>query len=113
MPDMSQLSTRRRGLVRGRYIILGDRADGTPEITENGAIVFRDGLSRRLAISPRFPSSIRISACSATEDAVIRPGLVNSHHHVGLTPLQLGSPDYPLELWFASRLGARDGRSVS
>jgi cytosine/adenosine deaminase-related metal-dependent hydrolase len=32
---------------------------------------------------------------------------VNSHHHVGLTPFQLGSPDYPLELWFASRLGAR------
>ncbi len=35
------------------------------------------------------------------------PGMVNSHHHVGLTPFQLGSPDYPLELWFASRLGAR------
>jgi cytosine/adenosine deaminase-related metal-dependent hydrolase len=33
--------------------------------------------------------------------------MVNSHHHVGLTPFQLGSPDYPLELWFASRLGAR------
>ncbi len=38
---------------------------------------------------------------------IVMPGLVNSHHHVGLTPFQLGSPDYPLELWFASRLGAR------
>jgi 5-methylthioadenosine/S-adenosylhomocysteine deaminase len=36
------------------------------------------------------------------------PGLVDSHHHVGLTPFQLGSPDYPLELWFASRMAARD-----
>jgi cytosine/adenosine deaminase-related metal-dependent hydrolase len=36
------------------------------------------------------------------------PGLVNAHHHVGTTPLQLGSPDHPLELWFASRLGLRD-----
>ncbi|MCY7308916.1 MAG: amidohydrolase family protein [Rhodoferax sp.] len=36
------------------------------------------------------------------------PGLVNAHHHVGLTPTQLGSPDYPLELWFASRLALRD-----
>lgn len=35
------------------------------------------------------------------------PGFVNSHHHVGLTPLQLGSPDHALELWFASRIPAR------
>src|SRR5262245_56627163 len=41
-------------------------------------------------------------------DDVVLPGLVNGHHHVGLTPFQLGSPDYPLELWFASRLAARD-----
>jgi len=41
-------------------------------------------------------------------DHVVLPGLVNSHHHVGLTPFQLGSPDYPLELWFASRMAARD-----
>ena len=40
-------------------------------------------------------------------DHVVLPGFVNAHHHVGLTPFQLGSPDHPLELWFASRLGAR------
>jgi len=39
---------------------------------------------------------------------VVVPGFVNAHHHVGLTPLQLGSPDHPLELWFASRMTARD-----
>jgi cytosine/adenosine deaminase-related metal-dependent hydrolase len=33
---------------------------------------------------------------------------VNSHHHQGLTPFQLGSPAYPLELWLASSLGVRD-----
>ena len=32
-------------------------------------------------------------------DDVVIPGLVNAHHHVGLTPTQLGSPDLPLELW--------------
>ena len=36
------------------------------------------------------------------------PGFVNAHHHVGMTPLQLGSPDYALELWFAGRLSARN-----
>ena len=39
---------------------------------------------------------------------VVLPGLVNAHHHVGLTPLQLGSLDQPLELWFATRIGARE-----
>lgn len=39
---------------------------------------------------------------------MVMPGLVNAHHHVGLTPLQLGTPDLPLELWLASRLALRD-----
>jgi len=39
---------------------------------------------------------------------MLLPGFVDAHHHVGLTPLALGSPDLPLELWFASRLAARD-----
>jgi 5-methylthioadenosine/S-adenosylhomocysteine deaminase len=38
---------------------------------------------------------------------VMLPGFVNSHHHVGMTPLQMGSPDHPLELWFASRIPGR------
>jgi 5-methylthioadenosine/S-adenosylhomocysteine deaminase len=33
--------------------------------------------------------------------------LFNVHHHIGLTPVQLGSPDMPLELWFVTRLVAR------
>src|SRR5713226_4281778 len=36
------------------------------------------------------------------------PGFVNGHHHVGLTPVQLGSPDMPLELWFVTRMVARN-----
>ncbi len=35
------------------------------------------------------------------------PGLINSHHHVGLTPLQMGSLDYPLELWIGSNAARR------
>ena len=36
------------------------------------------------------------------------PGFVNGHHHVGLTPFQLGSPDMPLELWFVTRMVSRN-----
>ena len=35
---------------------------------------------------------------------ILLPGFVNGHHHIGLTPVQLGSPDMPLELWFVTRM---------
>jgi 5-methylthioadenosine/S-adenosylhomocysteine deaminase len=38
---------------------------------------------------------------------ILLPGFINGHHHVGLTPVQLGSPDMPLELWFVTRMVAR------
>jgi 5-methylthioadenosine/S-adenosylhomocysteine deaminase len=38
---------------------------------------------------------------------VLLPGFVNGHHHIGLTPVQLGSPDMPLELWFVTRMVMR------
>ena len=38
---------------------------------------------------------------------IMLPGFVNGHHHIGLTPVQLGSPDMPLELWFITRLVIR------
>ena len=41
------------------------------------------------------------------------PGFVNGHHHVGLTPVQLGSPDMPLELWFVTRMVTRNLEHLS
>ena len=38
---------------------------------------------------------------------VMLPCFVNAHHHVGLMPVQLGSADMPLELWFVTRMAAR------
>src|SRR5271167_4616350 len=42
-----------------------------------------------------------------TGNEVLLPGFVNGHHHLGLTPIQLGSPDMPLELWFITRMVIR------
>lgn len=39
---------------------------------------------------------------------VMLPCFVNAHHHVGLMPVQLGSADMPLELWFVTRMAARN-----
>jgi 5-methylthioadenosine/S-adenosylhomocysteine deaminase len=96
-----------RSLVFGRTILEG--FDGDRPIThDDAALLIEDGvvaaiLSRAEALG-RFPDAKR----SGDNETVIIPGLVNAHHHIGTTPLQLGSPDHPLELWFASRLALRD-----
>jgi 5-methylthioadenosine/S-adenosylhomocysteine deaminase len=41
-------------------------------------------------------------------NGILLPGFINGHHHGGLTPVQLGSPDMPLELWFVTRMVARN-----
>jgi 5-methylthioadenosine/S-adenosylhomocysteine deaminase len=94
-------------LIRGKYVICKVTDRTAAEVITDGAVVQRDGVIIEVGayqeVAPRYqPDEVLGSA-----DHVVMPGLVNSHHHVGLTPFQLGSPDYPLELWFASRLGAR------
>ncbi len=93
-------------LIRGRAVITHIRDDETPEVTLDGAILVEDGVVVRagpFADMARLP----VDEVLGGPDTVVVPGFVNAHHHVGLTPLQLGSPDLPLELWFGSRLAAR------
>jgi len=42
-----------------------------------------------------------------TEHDVVLPGLVNAHHHTGLSPLQRGVLPAPLELWLPRFAGLR------
>ena len=95
-------------LVSARWIVTGIEDDGKPLIIPDAALAHDNG--RVVAVGPA--DKIRTKYPDATETSygahMMLPGFVNSHHHVGLTPLQLGSPDYALELWFAGRLSARD-----
>jgi cytosine/adenosine deaminase-related metal-dependent hydrolase len=94
-------------LVRGRYVIAGvDR--GRPSVVEDGAVLQRDGVVVEVGPAAELTRRGPVDQTLGSPDHVVLPGFVNSHHHVGLTPFQLGSPDLPLELWFASRLAARD-----
>jgi 5-methylthioadenosine/S-adenosylhomocysteine deaminase len=52
----------------------------------------------------RFPTT----PVHGSGNEIMLPGFVNAHHHIGLTPVQLGSPDMPLELWFATRMVMRN-----
>ncbi len=95
-------------LIRSRAMITHatDR-QGWAEIAD-GAVLQRDGTILELGtyadLARRFPDV----AVIGTGREILIPGFVNGHHHVGLTPVQLGSPDMPLELWFVTRMVARN-----
>src|ERR1700758_3141167 len=77
------------------------------EITD-GAVLQEDGAIVEIGtyrdLSRKHPNV----AVIGSGNEILLPGFVNGHHHVGLTPVQLGSPDMPLELWFVTRMVARN-----
>ena len=94
-------------IFAARWVVTGVADRHNASVLDDGAVLVRDGtilatgtLSDVQAQSPDAP-------VTRYGNHVMLPGFVNSHHHVGLTPLQLGSPDHPLETWFATRIPAR------
>jgi 5-methylthioadenosine/S-adenosylhomocysteine deaminase len=77
------------------------------EVTD-GAVLQEDGVivatGTYEVLKKRYPNTPVLG----TGKEILLPGFVNGHHHVGLTPVQLGSPDMPLELWFITRLVTRN-----
>jgi 5-methylthioadenosine/S-adenosylhomocysteine deaminase len=73
----------------------------------DGALLQEDGVVVAIgtfeALKSRYPDTPTLG----TGREIMLPGFVNGHHHIGLTPVQLGSPDMPLELWFITRLVMR------
>jgi cytosine/adenosine deaminase-related metal-dependent hydrolase len=95
-------------IVEADHLLVGFATDGTPDLRTDAALLIEAGTVREIgdakALVRAHPTATRVGG----PGRLAIPGLVNAHHHVGLTPLQLGSPDHPLELWFASRLALRD-----
>jgi 5-methylthioadenosine/S-adenosylhomocysteine deaminase len=95
-------------LIRSRALITKSRGRRDWEQIDGGAILQEDGVIAEIGsfedLSRRYPTVEVIG----TGNEVVLPGFVNGHHHIGLTPVQLGSPDMPLELWFITRLVTRN-----
>ncbi len=94
-------------IIRGKYVIPRTLDRHNWDQIEDGAVLERDGVVAALG---RFADIQRQNPdlpVIGTGGEVVLPGFVNAHHHIGLTPVQLGSPDMPLELWFATRLVTR------
>ncbi len=95
-------------LTRSRAMITQALDRHTCEIVPDGAVLQEDGVIAEVGtyadISRRHPNVPVIGS----GNEILLPGFVNGHHHIGLTPVQLGSPDMPLELWFVTRMVTRN-----
>src|SRR2546423_9224924 len=95
-------------LIRSRAMVThGIDRHRWNEITD-GAVLQEDGaiveISTYRELSRQHPNLPAVGS----GNEVMLPGFVNGHHHIGLTPVQLGSPDMPLELWFVTRMVMRN-----
>ena len=94
-------------LIRSRALIAGatsrhgwNEIPGGAVLQEDGTIVAVGSFDALARANPTVP-------VIGSGNEILLPGFVNAHHHVGLTPVQLGSPDMPLELWFVTRMVMR------
>ena len=95
-------------IVWGATVLAGFDGKGAPCLEKDAGIVCLDGLVKEIAPIQDLMQRYSAADIVGGPNFAVTPGFVNAHHHVGLTPLQLGSVDLPLELWFASRLALRD-----
>jgi 5-methylthioadenosine/S-adenosylhomocysteine deaminase len=95
-------------LIRGKYVVCKVTGENSSQVIEDGAVFQRDG--EIIEIGPYSELRARYSPddeIGSLGFAVI-PGLINAHHHVGLTPFQLGALDAPLETWIIARWALPD-----
>ncbi len=94
-------------IIAARWVVSGIVDRHTPAMVDDGAVLVRDGVIAMLGSVAELQRQAPRAALKTYPRHMMLPGFVNAHHHVGLTPLQLGSPDHALELWFATRIPAR------
>lgn len=94
-------------IIHGGWTIIQNIDNGLPEARRDLGVLVEDGLIVEVDRLDHLRRKLQDVPVSGSSNYLLMPGLINAHHHVGLTPVQLGSPDLPLELWWASRIGAR------
>jgi len=96
-----------KSLIRGRHIIAKVNDRHSCEQYDDAAILQVNGTIRAIGPYDELAAAHPDAEVVGNGRQVVLPGFVNGHHHIGLTPVQLGSPDMPLELWFITRLVCR------
>ncbi|MGY6570216.1 MAG: amidohydrolase family protein [Salinarimonas sp.] len=95
-------------IIKAARILEGFDPDGRPIIHENKAVLVDGDMVLAIDQENVLRRAHPKASILGSSKIAIMPGMINAHHHVGLTPLQMGSPDEPLEIWFGTRLGLRN-----
>lgn len=95
-------------LIFADHLLTGFAPDGQAEVMQDAALLVEGPRILDLGPAERLRRQHPKAAALGGRNRLVMPGLVNAHHHVGLTPFQLGARDQPLELWFPERLCMRD-----
>jgi len=72
-------------MVRGKYLIAGASGPGEVAVLEDGAFFQRDGIIVEVGMYADLAGRYRADETLGSPRHVVMPGLVNGHHHVGLT----------------------------
>ena len=91
-------------IVRGRQVICRITGRNSAEVIEDGAVAIQDGVIADVGRYDELPARYRADEVIGSSDHIVTPGLINAHHHVGLTPLSAGIARYAL--------GNMDNRSL-
>jgi 5-methylthioadenosine/S-adenosylhomocysteine deaminase len=97
-----------RKLIRSRSLVTSVADRFSWNEIPSGALLVEDGIIAAIGEFDELARRHLDAAVIGTGNEVVLPGFVNAHHHIGLTPVQLGSPDMPLELWFVTRMVMRN-----
>jgi 5-methylthioadenosine/S-adenosylhomocysteine deaminase len=97
----------RTSLIRGKHVVCKITGRDSALVLDDAAVYQENGTIVEIGSFAELKAKYHSDEVLGSDRQVVMPGMVDAHHHVGLTPFQLGSPDHPLELWFASRFAAR------
>jgi cytosine/adenosine deaminase-related metal-dependent hydrolase len=95
-------------LIRSRAMITRAIDRQSWEEIPDGAVLQEDGVITAIGAYADLKVKHPKAPVLGSGNEILLPGFVNGHHHIGLTPVQLGSPDMPLELWFITRMVIRN-----
>ena len=94
-------------LIHGKYIVSKVIDDNSSQIIQDGAIVQRDGEIVEVGKYEELRARHDPDEVIGSNKHIVLPGLINAHHHTGLTPFQMGVLDLPLEPWITARMRVR------
>ena len=95
-------------LIRGRYILTRAKDRHSIEVLEDAAILQRDGEIVALGSHAELKAANPDLPELGSQGHLVMPGLVNAHHHIGVSHSTAGCMDGPLELWLAEVWARRD-----